>query len=237
MPIDAVEDFSSQTQSNAEAGRNAGGTVNVVVKSGTNQFHGSAYYYNRNDYYAANSPFFIATPEFPKAPPLTNQNVGGALGGPIIKDKLFFFVGYEYQTYKLGLSGLSTEPSAAWVNQAVSLMNQFRRSPVNPLSKTLLANLWPSSIVGLPATLNNYFSTVPGTGYSNNGVAKVDWNINTNNTLSFRWFGGQGSQTQPPGSQSGPGDGQLQPGLLLRGRSASRAELLPDMELRTHPRG
>ena len=112
MPIDAVEDFSSQTQSNAEAGRNAGGTVNVVVKSGTNQFHGSAYYYNRNGYYAAKSPFFVATATVPKAPPLTNQNVGGVFGGPIIKDKLFFFVGYEYQTYKLGLSGLSTEPSA-----------------------------------------------------------------------------------------------------------------------------
>ncbi len=198
MPIDAVEDFSSQTQSNAEAGRNAGGTVNVVVKSGTNQFHGDAYYYNRNGYYSAKSPFFIATPDRPKAPPLTNQNVGGVLGGPIIKDKLFFFVGYEYQTYKLGLSGLSTEPSAAWTTQAVNLMNQYGVA-VNPLSRTLLTNLWPSSIVGLPATLNNYFATSAGTGYSNNGVAKVDWNINPNNTLSFRWFGGQGSQTQPPG--------------------------------------
>src|SRR5271165_5277783 len=199
MPIDAIEDFSSVTQSNAEAGRNAGGTVNVVVKSGTNQIHGDAYYYNRNSYYAAKSPFFIPTPQFPKAPPLSNQNVGGVIGGPIIKDKLFYFVGYEYQTYKFGLTGLSTEPSAAWVNQAVNLMNQYE-VPVNPLSKTLLTNLYPSSIVGLPATLSNYFATVPATGYSNNGVAKVDWNINPNNTLSFRWFGGQGSQTQPPGA-------------------------------------
>src|SRR5271167_4332218 len=198
MPIDAVEDFTSVTQSNAEAGRNAGGTINVVVKSGTNQFHGDGYYYNRNGYYSASSPFFIPSKQVPKPPPLTNQNVGATLGGPIIKDKLFFFIGYEYQTYKLGLSGLSTEPSAAWVGQAVSLMNQFN-VPVNPLSKTLLANLWPSSIIGLAATPNNYFSTSAGTGFSNNGVAKVDWNINPNNTLSFRWFGGQGSQTQPPG--------------------------------------
>ena len=51
MPIDAVQDFSSQTQSNAENGRNAGGVVNVVIKSGTNQLHGSAYYYNRNGAY------------------------------------------------------------------------------------------------------------------------------------------------------------------------------------------
>src|SRR5271157_577363 len=148
MPIDAVEDFSSQTQSNAEAGRNAGGTVNVVVKSGTNQLHGDAYYYNRNGYYSATSPFFIPSKVVPKPPPLTNQNVGGTLGGPLIKDKLFFFIGYENQTYKLGLSGLSTEPSAAWVNQAVTLMNQYGVA-VNPLSKTLLQNLWPSSIVGL----------------------------------------------------------------------------------------
>lgn len=199
MPIDAVEDFSSQTQSNAEAGRSAGGTVNVVIKSGTNQIHGSAYYYNRNNFYAAKSPFFVATPEFPKAPPLTNQNVGGVIGGPIIKDKLFFFVGFEYQTYKLGLTGLSTEPSTAWVGQAVNLMNQYGVA-VNPLSKTLLGTLWPGSIAGLPATLNNYFATVPGTGYSNNGVAKADWNINPNNTLSIHGFWGQGSQTQPPGA-------------------------------------
>jgi len=143
MPIDAVQDFSSQTQSNAENGRNAGGTVNVVIKSGTNQLHGSAYYYNRNGAYSATSPFFIATPEFPKAPPLTNQNVGGVIGGPIIKNKLFWFVGFEYQTYKLGLTGLSTEPSIAWVNQATALMSQYGVA-VNPLSSTILQNLWPS---------------------------------------------------------------------------------------------
>jgi hypothetical protein len=199
MPIDAVQDFSSQTQSNAENGRNAGGTVNVVIKSGTNQLHGSAYYYNRNGAYSATSPFFIATPEFPKAPPLTNQNVGGVIGGPIIKNKLFWFVGFEYQTYKLGLTGLSTEPSIAWVNQATALMSQYGVA-VNPLSSTILQNLWPSSIRNLPASLNNYFATVPGTGYSQNGVAKIDWTINEKNTVSGHWFIGQGSQTQPPGA-------------------------------------
>jgi hypothetical protein len=199
MPIDAVQDFSSQTQSNAENGRNAGGVVNVVIKSGTNQVHGSAYYYNRNGAYSATSPFFVASPEFPNKPPLTNQNVGGVIGGPIIKNKLFWFVGFEYQTYKLGLTGLSTEPSTAWANQAVTLLNKYG-VPVNPLSQTLLTTLWPSSIANLPATLNNYFATVPGTGYSYNGVAKIDWTINSKNTLSAHWFAGQGSQTQPPGA-------------------------------------
>ncbi len=73
MPIDAIDEFSAQTQSNAETGRNAGGTVNVTIKSGSNAIHGSGYYYNRNEFYAATSPFFVATPEFPKAPELRNQ--------------------------------------------------------------------------------------------------------------------------------------------------------------------
>src|SRR5207302_2075849 len=47
MPVDAIDEFSAQTQSNAETGRNAGDTINLTIKSGTNQFHGSAYYYNR----------------------------------------------------------------------------------------------------------------------------------------------------------------------------------------------
>ena len=68
MPIDAIDEFSAQTQSNAESGRNAGGTVNLTIKSGTNEIHGSGYYYNRNEFYAASSPFFVATPEFPKSP-------------------------------------------------------------------------------------------------------------------------------------------------------------------------
>ena len=59
MPIDAIDEFSAQTQSSAEGGRNAGGTVNQVLKSGTNSIHGSAYYYNRNEYFADNTPFFV----------------------------------------------------------------------------------------------------------------------------------------------------------------------------------
>jgi len=58
LPIDSIDEFSAQTQSGPEAGRNAGGTVNLVTKSGSNQLHGSAYYFNRNEFYAASSPFF-----------------------------------------------------------------------------------------------------------------------------------------------------------------------------------
>jgi hypothetical protein len=199
MPIDAIDEFSAQTQSNAETGRNAGGTVNLAIKSGTNAFHGTGYYYNRNEFYAASSPFFVPKPEQPKPPRLRNYNAGFTVGGPIIKDKTFFFLGFEKQNYIFGLTGLSTEPSAAWAAQAQALLNAYK-IPASPLSQTLLSTLWPSSIAGLPAVPSNYFATVPGTGYSQNGVVKLDHNFTPNEHLSFHWFVGQGSQTQPPGA-------------------------------------
>ncbi len=218
MPIDAIDEFSQQSQSNAETGRNAGGTINLTIKSGTNNLHGSAYYYNRNEYYAASSPFFVPSADFPKAPELRNQNYGFTVGGPIIKDKAFFFVGYEKQNYIFGLTGKSTEPSSAWVAQAGDLL-AANDVPVSQISCNMLgaaltgslpagatctpaavASLWPGSIQNLGATPSNYFATVPGTGYSYNGVAKMDYNFNSNNHLSIHGFYGQGSQTQPPGA-------------------------------------
>jgi hypothetical protein len=199
MPIDAIDEFSAQTQSNAETGRNAGGTVNLAIKSGTNQLHGSAYYYNRNEFYAASSPFFAATPDFPKPPELRNQNIGATVGGPIIKDRTFFFLGFERQNYIFGLTGLSTEPSTAWVTKASALLTAGGVAP-SPLSQTLLTTLYPSSIQGLAATTDNYFATVPGTGYSYNEVIKLDHNFNEKNHLAVHAFYGQGSQTQPPGA-------------------------------------
>src|SRR5579872_1687475 len=207
MPIDAVDEFSAQTQSNAETGRSAGGTVNLTLKSGTNELHGSAYYFNRNEFYAAHSPFFVPSPQFPKPPELRNYNTGLTIGGPVIKDKSFFFVGFERQDYIFGLTGKTTEPSQAWVAQAQALLTNaggqygtYAPVPVSPLSARLLSTLWPSSISPLSATVNNYFATVPGTGYSYNGIAKVDHNFSAKERLSFHWFIGQGSQTQPPGA-------------------------------------
>jgi hypothetical protein len=200
MPVDAVDEFSVQTESNAEAGRNAGGTANLVIKSGGNELHGSAYYYNRNEFYAAKSPFFVASPQFPKAPRLRNENYGFTVGGPIIKNKTFFFVGFEKQDYIFGLTGKSTEPSTAWVTQAQAALTKYG-VPKSALSTTLLSTLWPAAtIAGLPGTPNNYFATVPATGYSYNGVVKLDHNFNDKHHLSFHYFAGQGSQTQPPGA-------------------------------------
>ncbi|HKV62320.1 MAG TPA: TonB-dependent receptor [Candidatus Acidoferrum sp.] len=221
LPIDSIDEFSAQTQSNAEAGRNAGGTVNLVIKSGGNQIHGTAYYFNRNEFYGAHSPFWVpATGK--KAPPLRNENYGFSVGGPLIKSKMFYFTSYEKQQYIIGLSGLATEPSTAWQSLALDVLanpvcapvtatcttrKYGSYAPVTPssLSNTLLSTLWPSSVLTDPvvvakgANAGNFFSSSPSTGYSYNGVAKIDYNISDKHRLFVRWFGGQGSQTAPTG--------------------------------------
>src|SRR5206468_10122160 len=125
LPIDSVNEFSAQTQNGPEAGRNAGGTVNVVTRSGGNELHGSVYYYNRNEFYAAHTPFL---PAGSKAPPLRNENYGASLGGPIVKNKLFYFANYEKQDFVIGLSGRATEPSDAYVSSALALLNNYEVS-------------------------------------------------------------------------------------------------------------
>src|SRR5437016_5819183 len=202
LPVDSIDEFSSQTQSGAEAGRNAGGTVNLVIKSGGNAIHGSAYYYNRNEFYGAASPFFTPTASSPNAPKLRNQNWGGTVGGPIIKNKTFYFLGFEKQNYIIGLSGLATEPSDAWINKSLAVLNTHGVAE-SPLSAKLIGSqgFWPRNLIGgLASTTNNFFSPIASTGYSYNGVIKLDQNFSDNHHLSVRWFGGQGNQIAPLGS-------------------------------------
>jgi hypothetical protein len=199
MPIDAMAEFSVQTESNTENGRDAGGTLNVILKSGTNQAHGTAYYYNRNEFFAAHSPFFVPSPQFPKAPRLRNENYGFTLGGPIIKNKTFYFLGFETQNYIFGLTGLATEPSAAWIQNAQAVLGKYN-VPQSPLSSTLYSTLWPSSISALPGTISNFFANVPATGNSYNGILKLDHNFSNRHHLSLHGFWGQGDQIQPPGA-------------------------------------
>jgi len=205
MPLDAIDEFSAQTNSSAESGRNAGGIVNVVLKAGGNQIHGSAYYFNRNEAYGAATPFFNPS-TLPAGvnhgkPPLRNQNYGFSLGGPIIKDKTFWFTSFEEQKYTIALSGLNTEPSTAYMTDALALLtaNGIAESTI---SQQMAANFWPSYINSLAAQPGNYFATNPSTGYSYNGVIKLDHNFNDKHHFNIRWFGGQGSQTAPLGGSA-----------------------------------
>ena len=206
MPLDAIDEFGAQTQSAAEGGRNAGGIVNIVLKSGSNDFHGSLYYFNRNTAYGDSTPFFnpslLQSEGLPDSKPaLRNENYGFSVGGPVIKDKTFWFITFERQKYTIGLSGLNTEPSQAYQNDALALL-AGAGIPESSISAQMAANFWPSYINGLPAQPGNYFATNPSTGYSYNGVIKLDHNFTEKHHFSIRWFGGQGSQTAPLGGSA-----------------------------------
>src|SRR5262245_11137154 len=91
---DAIEEFKVQTNNlGPEYGRFAGGVINLNTKSGTNRFHGSAYEFIRNKVLNAND--FFANQSGLNRPPFTQNQFGGNIGGPIKKDKLFFFFSYE----------------------------------------------------------------------------------------------------------------------------------------------
>jgi outer membrane receptor protein involved in Fe transport len=201
LPIDAIEDFSAQTQAAPESGRNPGGSVNLSLKSGGNALHGSLYYYNRNEFFGATSPFTA-----PVKQEVRNYNYGFSAGGPFLKDKFFWFATFEKQRFVIGVPAQSTQPSLAWQNAAKAQLARFG-VPVNPVSSNLLATLWPSSVTGsLPGdiggqpTQKDYVSTDPEYGYSYNGLAKLDYTINEKNSLSAHWYVGQGNQVAPVGS-------------------------------------
>src|SRR5580700_8510447 len=93
VSVDDMQEFRIQTSSyEAESGRTPGAQVSIVTKSGANQFHGTAYDYLRNDIFDARN--YFDAPPLPK-PPLRQNDFGGTVGGPIIKDKSFFFGSYE----------------------------------------------------------------------------------------------------------------------------------------------
>ncbi len=105
---DAVEQFKVQTGLyDAEFGKEGGGTINIVTKSGTNQFHGTAFEFFRNTVLDANN-FFQNASGAPK--PVFRQNqYGGTVGGPVVKDKVFFFVSYQGTDQANGVSSASNK--------------------------------------------------------------------------------------------------------------------------------
>ncbi len=196
-PIDALDEYSLQTTGNSESGRSPGGTLNVTTKSGTNQFHGSAYYYNRNEALAVSSPFLAPGSA---EQPLRNQNYGGSVGGPIWRDHTFFRVTYEEQKFLIGGSATTTEPSPAYQALALAELTKYGVTP-SAVSQAILSTLFqPALIANLPGTPGNYSSSSPESGYSHNLVTKLDHNFSDRSHLSAVWYFGQGYAAAPLGS-------------------------------------
>ncbi len=195
LPIDAIDQFNQQAGGGAEFGRNPGSMVNVVIKSGANDLHGSAYYFNRNEYFAERSPF--AGPS--DSNKLRNQNWGFSLGGPILKNKTFYFLTYEHQKFIAGNPLQATVPSDAWFARARQVLAKYNVAE-NPVILNVYNTLWPAAIRSAPAAGPNFFSNDLNDYKSDNGIIRVDHVFNEKQNIFFRAFLGTGDATAFAGS-------------------------------------
>ena len=141
LPIDAVAELNVLSNYQPEYGRNAGAVVNIVTKSGTNAFHGDAFDYFRNDALDARNFF---NPVGTHKAVFHNNQFGGSLGGPIVKDKTFFFADYEGQREGVGVVTLACVPTGT---AADGSLDPSQAS--NPVIQALLArHPWPAPNLG-----------------------------------------------------------------------------------------
>ena len=109
--LDGIQEFNlDKTNYNAEFGGKSGGVINVITKSGTNALHGDVYEFLRNNIFDARNFF---DPSGQPAPPFHENQFGAALGGPVVRNKTFFFVNYEGQIIRESLAHLFSVPTAA----------------------------------------------------------------------------------------------------------------------------
>ncbi len=195
VPIEALDQFSVESNASADTGRNGGASVQMVIKSGTNNLHGSLFFFDRNEALAGLSP--LQSPGSKKQE-IRNNQFGFAVGGPIIKNKTFFFLTGEVQLAVAGLSLLDTSPSAAWVSSAQTVLNKYQ-IPVSQVSLNLL-NIWPAASRTGAATANNYLANALNTYNSYNGIIKIDHRFSEKHSIAARYLGGTGTQVADVGS-------------------------------------
>jgi outer membrane receptor protein involved in Fe transport len=229
----AIREFQVNTSSySAEYGRSAGGVVNAVTKSGTNEFHGDAFYYQRNNKWGARNPRSFITQNIggvftPVAfkPVDVRHQFGGTIGGPIVKDKAFFFFSYDEQ--RRNFPGVSTYTALDFLNRAdtcaltaplggvVTTATPTAGQTFCPafgVTAATATNARTGSLAtgkGLSGTqvsnvlnfLNSISGEVPRTGNQRLLLPKLDWNLNSKNTFTatynrLRWVSPAGVQTQ-----------------------------------------
>jgi len=199
LPVEAIAELHVASNFEAEYGRSAGGVINVVTKSGTNQIHGSAFEFFRNNALDARN-FFNPTSQ--EQEPFHNNQFGASLGGPIFKDKTFFFVDYEAvrETGKLSYTTLVPTP------QEISIATAAIGGTVNPVIAKLLAlNPWPAPNISTTpfSGVNDVFVATPFSNRVDNGIIKIDHNFNKDNLLTGRYYIGDSDQSFPLGLVGG----------------------------------
>lgn len=200
LPLDAIQEVSVVSAGGADSGQNSGSVMNVIVRSGTNQFHGSAYEVHRDA--ALDAANFFET-SATKAPFVWNE-FGGTVGGPIIKNRTFFFAGYDGSRLRLGVTQNGIAPTAEQIANATAIVE----------SKGIVPNQLGLNILGLYSNLGlsgPFVADNRGQQSPNSGVLKIDHKFSDSDSLSGRYLQGNG-EDEFPGGGPGPGGGsQLNP--------------------------
>ncbi len=196
---DALAEFKLITSNfSAEYGRVGGGVINAALRSGTNQFHGTVYEFLRNTDLNAIGYIFGARPATFEKPTLHRNQFGTTIGGPLIKNKLFFFGDYEGFRQALGFLNFYTLPDAAErqgilpatvVNPLSGVVypsgTQIPIAQMNPFAAAALGGLAPATAQGLVG--NNLEENVPVTDKSDKWDAKLDDHINDKMSAFLRF--------------------------------------------------
>src|SRR5215469_6578030 len=191
LPIDALQEVSVVNSTEAEFGRNSGGTVNIITKSGTNDIHGSVYEYFRNNALDARN-FFQAKPQPQNV--FQNNQFGASAGGPFKRDKTFWFASYEGQRENVGLPTLGRVPTQAELNAAIAANG----GTVNPVIANLLArNPWPQPNQPFDSNGNNLLVSTRATNRVDSVIAKVDHRFSQSDILTGRYYYGTSDQSFP----------------------------------------
>src|SRR6266850_448989 len=194
LPIDAIQEFNAQENPPAEYGWKPGAIVNLGLKSGTNDFHGTGYYFHRNNMFDARN-YFNPKPD-PQKKLLLHQ-YGFSAGGPIIRKKLFIFGAYEGVRTQVGNSEILTSPATVSLggdpaNSIPDALADLGTHLITP--SALSANLVPLFPANSgPGVLNIGF---PNANRNDNFVIKSDFNLNERNVISGRYFFGDSLQTE-----------------------------------------
>ena len=195
LPIDALAEIPVISNADAEFGRNSGAIVNIVTKSGTNSFHGNAFELFRNNAMDARN-FFNTTNV--KQNPLHNNQFGGSLGGPIVKDRVFFFFAYEGQREYGGISSLAHVPTQQDIATALASPTVVQAGGENPIIANLMArNPWPAPNMPTDANGNNLLAMTPFTNTIDSLIGKVDYHFGAGDVFTGRYYFGNGTQSYP----------------------------------------
>lgn len=166
--IDGIEEVHVMTNDyTAEVGRSTGAVVNILTKAGTNQFHGTVFEFVRNDKFDARDAFATtgAKPEY------RQNNFGGSIGGPILRNKTFFFGDVEFDRLIAGTTSVVTVPTAAELSDPTTVPGFPAGGTINPVGLNYF-NLYPAA--NLSGAVNNFESSPNKTQYATTVDARVD---------------------------------------------------------------